>query len=1034
MTPARKEGHAAPERLHSDAESRGPATLASFAVHRWQFTIVLFVMLALLGVNSWFAIPRAEDPTFPAPVYTVIAVYPGAPPSDIEQLVVEPIEERIGELDDVKEIRTKVENEFASITVEFDIKVDAKKKKDEVLREINALRPDLPADLYSLDVRGGDATNVNIVQIALVSGSAPYHVLQDLAEKVEDRFEIVAGVKGAETWGFPEREVRVSLDLGRLAQLGLPVSRVLAAIGSEGANLPGGSIEIGKRKLNLKGSGNYTEIEDIRNTVVGGAAGDIVRLRDVASVEWDYEDHTHLARYNGKRAIFVTATQKDGYNITKIRDGIYAELDALEPTLPASVTLERGFDQAKNVSHRLSRLTEDFAIAIALVLITLIPLGFRSSAIVMISIPLSLAIAITMLRFTGFGINQLSIVGFVIALGLLVDDSIVVVENIARFLREGHSRAQAAVLATKQISVAVVGATATLIFAFVPLLFLPGMSGRYIRVMPVAVVSTVLASLFVSLTIIPWLASMLLKEEEPGGSRAWRAFVGAIHATYRPLLHRALAYPGRTLAIAVALFLGSLALVPVVGFSLFPKAGTPQFLVDIRAPEGASITETNAAATFAERALMGRPDVKAIFTNVGHPNPQVYYNVFSREEKANIGQLFVLLEKKSPKAMEPMLDSLRAHYAQYPGVRIEVREFENGPPIDAPVAMRVSGEDLDTLRTLARQVELAMLATPGTQYVDNPVRLSRTDIQLALDRQKAGMLGIATVEVDRTVRLGVAGVRAGHIREADGDEHDIAVRLPHGGAPGVESLDRIYLASMTGAQVPLRQIAQPHFSASPTVIEHHDQQRSVTVKSWVRSGYNTDRVTKDVLRKLDDVELPQGYRLTPAGELESRQESFGGIGSAVIVAVFAILAILVLEFKTFKSMLIVASVIPLGVVGGIGALLLTGYTLSFTATIGFVALIGIEIKTSILLVDFTNQLRKEGVPIDEAIERAGEVRFVPILLTTMTAIGGLLPLALQNSSLYSPLAWVIIGGLVSSTLLARLVTPVMYKLLAPSVA
>ncbi|HEY0304047.1 MAG TPA: efflux RND transporter permease subunit, partial [Longimicrobiales bacterium] len=355
-----------------------------------------------------------------------------------------------------------------------------------------------------------------------------------------------------------------------------------------------------------------------------------------------------------------------------------------------------------------------------------------------------------------------------------------------------------------------------------------------------------------------------------------------------------------------------------------------------------------------------------------------------------------------------------------------------GPPIDAPIAMRIAGEDLDTLRSLAARVELAMKGTPGTQYVDNPLRLNRTDLHLAVDRQKAGMLGIPTMEVDRTVRLGIAGMRAGHVREADGDEYNIAVRLPHDEAPSIKSLNNIYLASVTGAQVPLKQVAEPQFTASPTTIEHYNEERVAIVKSWVQSGYNTDNVTKDVLAKLETMQLPEGYRLTAAGEIESRQESFGGIGSAIIVAVFGILAILVLEFKTFKSMLIVASVIPLGVVGGIGALLATGYTLSFTAMIGFVALIGIEIKTSILLVDFTNQLRKDGVPLDEAIERAGEVRFVPILLTTMTAIGGLLPLALQNSALYSPLAWVIIGGLVSSTLLARLVTPVMYKILAPA--
>ena len=1004
-----------------------------FFVSRWQFTVVLFVMLAAIGLSSWFAIPRGEDPTFPIPVYSIVAIYPGATPADIEQLVVDPIEEKIGELENIKEIRTNIENEFAMIVAEFETDVDPLRKKDELLREINALRPNLPREMYSLEVFDGGAENVNIVQIALVSESAPYHLLQDLAEKLEDRIEAVSGVKGAETWGYPHREVRVALDIGRVAQYGIPVTRIVQAINSEDVNIPGGAIEVGNRRLNLQGSGNYTNIEDIRNTVVAGANGEIVRLRDVADVNWAYADQTNLARFDGARAVFVTATQKGSFNIANVREGIYAELDAFEQRLPPNVTMERGFDQATNVQHRLNRLGEDFLIAIALVLITLIPLGFRASAVVMISIPTSLAMAVAALNFFGFSINQLSIVGFVIALGLLVDDSIVVVENIARYLREGYSRREAAIKATRQIAVAVMGATATLIFAFVPLIFLPGMSGKYIRVMPLAVVFTVLASLFVSLTIIPWLGSLVMKEEPHGGSKAYRMFVGAIHKTYAPLMHRALQRPKTTLALGGALFVLSILAVPLVGFSLFPKAGTPQFIIDVKAADGASLAETDAAVRFAEVELKRHEEIKHVFSNVGKMNPQVYYNVFGKDEKSNVAQLFVMLHEYD-KQTPALLDTLRARFANFPGVKIEVREFENGPPIDAPVAMRIAGENLDTLRAIASRVELAMQATAGTQYVDNPLRLNRTDLQLAIDRQKAGMLGIPTVEVDRTVRLGIAGTRAGHVREADGDEFDIAVRLPHeGSAPALASLDKIYLASVSGAQVPLRQIAEPRFAASPTTIEHYNEERVAIVKSWVQSGYNTDRVTKEVLAKLENLHLPDGYRLTPAGEIESRQESFGGIGSAIIVAIFGILAILVLEFKTFKSMLIVASVIPLGIVGGIGALLLTGYTLSFTAMIGFVALIGIEIKTSILLVDFTNQLRQQGVSLDEAIEQAGETRFVPILLTSMTAIGGLLPLALQGSGLYSPLAWVIIGGLISSTLLARLVTPVMYKLLAPSV-
>jgi multidrug efflux pump subunit AcrB len=286
--------------------------------------------------------------------------------------------------------------------------------------------------------------------------------------------------------------------------------------------------------------------------------------------------------------------------------------------------------------------------------------------------------------------------------------------------------------------------------------------------------------------------------------------------------------------------------------------------------------------------------------------------------------------------------------------------------------------------------------------------------------------------VERTLRLGIAGLEAGKMRADNGDEYPIVVRMAHEGRPAPEALERISVSSVTGAMVPLAQIAQVRFASSPTSIDRRDRQRAVTVTSYVQSGYNTDAVTREIIERLQAIPLPTGYTLVPAGEIESREESFGGIGGAVVVAVFAILAILVLEFRDFRTTLVVASVIPLGVVGGIVALLFSGYTLSFTAMIGFVALVGIEIKTSILLVDFTDQLRREGVALDEAIQRAGEVRFLPIVLTTFTAIGGLLPLAFQGSGLYSPLAWVIIGGLVSSTLIARLVTPVMYKLLAPA--
>ena len=1005
--------------------------ISEFFVKRYQFTVVLFLMLAALGIASWNRIPRSEDPVFPIPIFNIVAVYPGATPEDMEQLVVDKIEPKLRALEHVKKLTSRAEDGLAVLQLEFDPSVDADRKEDQVLREINVLRPDLPSGLARLDVLRASSANVSILQAAIVSETAPYAQLDSLAKVLEDRLARLTGIKKSERWAAPERQMQVNVDLERLAKFGIAPGQLFQAVSSDNASIPGGSVDAGARRFNLTPKGRYRAVDEVQQTIVSSGPGGIVRLRDVADVRWGSGDPTHMGRWNGSRAVFVTAAMQEGFNISKVHDRMWTELDQFEKGLPPGVTLTRGFDQAANVNHRLSRLGEDFLIALGLVLLTLLPLGTRASLIVMVSIPLSLAIGVTLLDLTGFSINQLSIVGFVIALGLLVDDSIVVVENITRFLREGRTRAEAAVLATKQIGVAILGSTATLIFAFLPLANLPGLAGRYIRSLPVAVIFAVAASLFVSLTIVPWLASRLLPEREAKeGNRFLRLMHAGINRSYAPVLHRALAHPVRTLAISGALVAASLALVPVVGFSLFPKAGTPQFLVDIETAEGASLARTDSAAMFAERIVRARPEVRGVFTNVGKDNPFVYYNVSQRNERSNRAQLFVLLKDYDPSRTPSMIDSLRVALTTYPGARIEVREFENGPPIDAPIAMRVEGPDLDSLGAVAARVERAMKATPGTQYVRNPIELTRTDLSIQVDRQKAGLLGVATAELDRTVRLATEGLEAGKFRANDGREYPIMLRLPREGRPTPNILAHVEVASTTGSMIPLGELATLGFRSSPTLIDHRDEQRAVTVTGWVRTGFNTDRVTKAVLTKLAAVPMPPGYRLVPAGEIESRQESFGGIGSAVIVAVFAILAILVLEFHSFRTTLVVASVIPLGVVGGIVALFLSGSTLSFTAMIGFVALVGIEIKTSILLVDFTDELRRQGLALDDAIERAGEVRFLPIVLTTMTAIGGLLPLALQGSSLYSPLAWVIIGGLVSSTLIARLVTPVMYRLLA----
>ncbi|MBI2518445.1 MAG: efflux RND transporter permease subunit [Opitutae bacterium] len=1008
--------------------------LTHFSVRNYQFTIVFFLLLVAIGWTSLRSIPRTEDPQLSFPSYNVVVVNPGANPADLERLIARPLEDAIKELDDVTKLQTTIRDGVVAVAAEFKYGIDTDRKYDDVLRQVNQVRPTLPAGITYFDTRHDQTSHLAIMQLAFVSPDASFARMQDAAETLRKRLEAVPGVRKAEKWAYPDKQVRITLDLDKVAQLHLPVSRIIEAINAANINLPGGAVEVGGRRFTVKTSGSYTSLDEVKDTPVTGNGSVAVRLRDIADVRWDYEDQEHIGRFKGERAVFVTVQAQQGRSVFAVTEGLHAALDQFRPTLPGDIRLAVGFEQAQNIDRRLGRLRNDLLIAIALVMLTVAPLGWRAALLVTLSIPLSLAMGVAALEAAGHTLNQLSIVGFVIALGLLVDDSIVVVENIARFRRAGYPPQEAAIQATNQISVAVLGTTATLLFAFLPLLMLPGGPGLFIRTLPLAVEFTVLASLVVALTIIPFLASRVLTgREESEGNALLRALTRVIHTTYRPLLHWVMQHRGKTLLGAALLFAGSLALVPVIGFSLFPKAGTPQFLIKFEAPEGASLAANDRIARQIEDALRTTPEIDWWFTNVGHGNPFIYYNVPPAEQKPNVGEIYAQVKPAlaSDSRTPVILARLRQRLEGIPGAQILVREFENGPPIEAPIAVRIFGDDLDELARLAARAEEVLRQTKGSENVNNPVRTRRTDLRVRIDRPAAALLGVPDAEIDRAVRLALAGLNVARYREDDGDEYNIQLALPRGDRADLTQWQKISVQTASGAFVPLAQVASLEFDSAPAVILRYLRERCVTVTSFVQDGVNVDKATQAVDAALRRLDWPSGYRYEFGGEVESRKQSFGGLGTAIVIAVFGILAILVLEFRSFRGTFIVASVIPLGVIGGLVALWLTGNSLSFTAVVGFVALVGIEIKNSILLVDFTNQLRARGVPLREAIEQAGEIRFLPIVLTTLTALGALLPLAVQGAGLYSPLAIVIIGGLLSSLLLSRLVTPVLYSLLPP---
>ncbi|MCP4220709.1 MAG: efflux RND transporter permease subunit, partial [bacterium] len=690
---------------------------------------------------------------------------------------------------------------------------------------------------------------------------------------------------------------------------------------------------------------------------------------------------------------------------------------------------------SESVENRMNVFFSNLIQGIILVgIVILVAIGLRGSIIVMAAIPISFLIGISLVDKSGFGLEQMSITGLVITLGLLVDNAIVVVENIARFIKKGESNVNAAIKGTSQIGWAIVSATATTLLAFLPLVMMKDISGDFIRSMPVTVIFTLTASLFVALTLTPFLAAKILrtgkKRKESRFAKMMERFVSI---RYGKLLGFSLRKPGIILSLAVIALVGSIVLFQFVGISFFPKAAKNQFFIDISLPEGSSIHQTDRTVRFVENALEARDEVDRYTANVGRSNPRVYYNMMDKHKKSNVGQLYVRLKDTvEAEQMQQLISDLRNDFAQYPGAKLEIKELQQGPPVNAPIEIKIRGEKVKVLKKIAGEVETMFTKIPGLINIGNPLSTSKTDIQININRDKASMYGISMVDIDRTVRMSIAGLNVSKYRDRDAKEYNIIVRSAFDKEPKLDIFDKIYLTTASGAFIPLNQVATAELKLSSSIINHFNLDRSATITADVLGGYSVNALTDQVLAKLDAYQWPVGYSYFAGGEKESQEESFGGMGDAVLIAMIAIFAVLVLQFKSFKQPLIVYAALPLAVIGSVLALLITGNTFSFTAFIGLTSLVGIVVNNSIILVDYTNQLRAEGMELLAAVKEAGETRFMPIILTTMTTIGGLLPLTLQGGPLWAPMGWTIIGGLATSTFLTLIVVPVLYKTFSKS--
>jgi len=1007
--------------------------LPALAINNHQFVWVAMLILTLLGIVSYNSMPRSEDPQFNFPSSLITVIYSGTNPFDMESQIVDKIEEALNELDDIDDIKSTIRDSVSTTRIQFVYGTDPDDKYEEVIRAVNQIRDQLPADIQKLEIKRISPTDVNIIQLALSSENAPYLQLKYYAEKLEDALEKIRNVKESETWAYPDQQVEIALDLRKLATLGISANHVLDVLSGNSRNIPAGFIYSGTERLTVRTSGLYRSLEEIGRTPIYSRDYQVLHLEDIATIRLADATARHIARYDGQRSVFISAVQREGSQIFAVMEEIRQQVSKFEATLPDDIKLTWVFDQSESVDRQTNTFFSSLIQGVGVVGIVLfLMLGIRPAVVAMVSIPLSIVMAIGWVDTAGFGIQQMTIVGLIVALGLLVDNAIVVVENIQRFLREGYNRLDATLKGASQVGWAVTSGTVTTILAFLPLLLLQSGSGTFMRSMPVTVVLTLTCSLLIALTIIPLMARHLLSDKNgPIAETSNKSFGWVNQHLYAPALDFSLRHPWIILMLCIGLFVGSLNMMGSVGVSMFPKADKPQVLVDIKMPVNSSIEHSDLITRKVEHVINKHPKVLNVATNVGNGNPRIYYNKIPKQGLPNYAQLMVRLDSNSIEESSAITEELRAMLVDWPEADIKVEQFQTGPPYEAPIAIRVISDQHDSIRTMAAKVEALMRDIDGVINLDNAAADEMITTKVQIKADKAALLGITAYTLDQAVRTALNGANVGVYRDTLGEDFSIVLKSNHYNHPDSKEFDRIMLTSASGAQVPLRQVADIQLESNQAKLQHYNLQRMIYVTADVSEGYNVAAVTQDVIKGLNEMKWPENVTWSAGGEEENRNKNFAGLAKALVLSLLGIFAVLVLQFRSFLQPAIIFIAIPFALTGAILGLYISDNSFSIVAFVGLNSLMGIVVNNSIILVDYANQLRNQGATVTEAIHQSSSTRLMPIVLTTLTTVGGLLPLTIQGGVMWAPLGWTIIGGLAVSTVLTLILVPVLYKLFTP---
>ena len=1015
--------------------------LPKLAIDNAQFTITIFLLLVLIGVVSYLNMPRSEDPQFDLPVTLIEVVYPGASPSDIETLVVDPLEQEIADIENIKKIEAKIHNGAVRITIDFLYGTDAEAAFNKVKQAVSTVRPSLPEGIAELLVLKATPSSVAIMQLALWSEPTDYKVMELHAKLLEKRLETIASVRKASIWGYPRQIVAIDIDLALLKQYGLAITDINQVLQGRAQNITPGFVDASTRRFNVKGSGNFTQVVDIENTIIGGVNNSsthgVLKVKDIAKVSFADAEPSYLAYFDDIPAIFITIEQREKTNIFVLTEQINQEIVQFKQSLPGGIKLAKLFQQADSVNVRVNGFFDNLTQGLVIVgLMALLFLGIREALVVILAIPISFLMAIGWLDFSGYGLQQMSIVGLIIALGLLVDNAIVVTESIHREKKLGMDINQAAASGTSKVAWAIASGTITTMLAFLPMLMIQSNTGDFIRSMPVTVVLVLMASLLVALTLTPLLASKLLvvieKDKKPKGFKIptlqhyANRFAEKSYANALAILMR---HKTVVIVISLAALVAMLSLFGQVGVSLFPKAEKPMLLVNVTTPANSSLAYTDKVLQQVREHVKQYDLVDKVALNIGNSNPRIYYNEVPKRGMIRYGQALLVLKAYQADEVTALVQNLREDFNQWQQAEITIKEFTQGPVTDQVIAIRLLSESIADLELVANDLAAKMRQLTGIVNIDNPIGMANTELALTIDYQQTALSGISVDRLDSTISTILSGTSVGKFNDVNGEDYPILVRQNH---PNLESLSAIEISNNQGVAIPLEQLATLELKKGDSDFFHYQKLRMAKVSADVATGYSVGDLTKQLVDYLEHYDLPAGMYFTLGGEEESRQKTFAGLTQVMLITAMGIFAVLVLQFKSIMQPLIIFSSIPFAMAGSIIGLYLTGLSFSMMAFVGLISLFGIVVNNAIILIDSANTNLRLGMDKRSAVLKASAVRFTPILLTSLTTMGGLIPLTLYGGSLWQPLGVVLISGLCVSALSSFLLVPILTEIFTPN--